>query len=244
MAKLANRIFSVDNPKAIKAQQYGYLNAIHYMAPSSQAGVGNLCPDASPGCIELCLGWTSGQAGMVKHDTDINSVRKSRIDKARHFMRDRKGYMAGVEWSIQAAKRKAKAKDMTLCVRMNGATDIAWEGVAKAIFSDNADVQFVDYTKSKKRALAHARGQLPSNYHLTFSRSETNEIDCIDVLNAGGNVAVIFANGLPETYLGHLVIDGDEHDLRHLDKQGGYIVGLSPKGNKAKKSTSGFIVRN
>ena len=34
---------------------------------------------------------------------------------------------------------------------------------------------------------------LPANYHLTFSRSETNEADCKRVLEAGGNVAVVFA---------------------------------------------------
>ena len=43
------------------------------------------------------------------------------------------------------------------------------------------------------KALAHARGQLAPNYHVTFSRSETNEADCLRVLEAGGNVAVVFA---------------------------------------------------
>ena len=60
------RFFSLDSAKAIKAREYGYLNAINYMAPASTAGVGNLCPHASAGCLALCLGWYSGQAGMVK----------------------------------------------------------------------------------------------------------------------------------------------------------------------------------
>jgi hypothetical protein len=47
--------------------------------------------------------------------------------------------------------------------------------MAPTIFADNADLQFVDYTKSPKRAIEHAAGKFPSNYHLTFSRSETNE---------------------------------------------------------------------
>ena len=34
------------------------------------------------------------------------------------------------------------------------------------------EVQFVDYTKNVKRALMHAAGMLPKNYHLTFSRSQ------------------------------------------------------------------------
>ena len=50
------RFFSVDSPKAIKAKKFRYLNAINYMAPHKSAGIGNLCPHASPGCIALCLG--------------------------------------------------------------------------------------------------------------------------------------------------------------------------------------------
>ena len=87
----------------------------------------------------------------------------------------------------------------------------------------------------------HAQGLLPRNYHLTFSRSETNEADCLDVLRAGGTVAVVFANK-PDTWHGFPVIDGDKHDLRHLDPRG-VVVGLSPKGLKAKRDTSGFVVR-
>jgi hypothetical protein len=66
------------------------------------------------------------------------------------------------------------------------------------------------------KALAQARGQLAPNYHVTFGRSETNEADCLRVLEAGGNV---FASKFPSTYLGAPVVSGDEHDLRHLDPE-------------------------
>ncbi len=82
---------------------------------------------------------------------------------------------------------------------------------------------------------------MPANLHLTFSRSEINEADCLEVLAAGGNVAVVFADR-PATWNGYPVIDGDQHDLRHLDPKG-VVVGLSPKGLKAKRDTSGFVVR-
>ena len=52
-------------------------------------------------------------------------------------------------------------------------------------------VQFYDYTKITKRALAFATGDTPENYHLTFSKTENNDADCIKVLEAGGNVAVV-----------------------------------------------------
>jgi hypothetical protein len=60
---------------------------------------------------------------------------------------------------------------------------------------------------------------------------------------AGHNVAMVFHGALPESFAGFPVIDGDKHDLRHLDAKGGYIVGLTPKGRKAKADTSGFVVR-
>ena len=125
------RFFSVDSPKAVKAESYGWLNAINYMAPASTAGVGNLCPHASPGCLALCLGWYSGQAGIVSKGTGArignNGARKSRAAKARLFMHDRKAFMAEMVAGIERAQREAARKGLKLCVRLNGATDIAWE---------------------------------------------------------------------------------------------------------------------
>ena len=234
---LFQRFFSVDSPKAVKAQSYGWLNAINYMAPHRLASVGNLCPNASAGCIALCLGEHSGNAALYP------AVLKSRIAKAQLLMRDRQAFLQEMTAGIRRARATAQHQKLKLCVRLNGATDIAWERMAPAIFANNADLQFVDYTKSPKRALEHARGQLPANYHLTFSRSETNESDCLRVLEAGGNVAVVFAGAFPASYLGFPVIDGDRHDLRHLDGRG-VVVALSPKGRKAKADKSGFVVRS
>ena len=79
----------------------------------------------------------------------------------------------------------------------------------------------------------------PSNYHLTFSRSETNDKLAEMVLEMGGNVAVVFRNQLPKTWKGYEVVNGDDNDLRFLDKQG-VVVGLIEKG-MAKKDTTGFV---
>lgn len=244
---MENRIFSMDNAKAAKAAGYGYLNAIHYMAAYKLAGIGNLCPNASPGCIALCLGWHSGQASMVKHETDINSVRASRIAKARRFMRDRKAYMKDFIHATNLAIRKAAREGLKLCVRPNGATDIPWEGIknenGKTIFEIFPDIQFVDYTKSYKRMRAFLSGKLPANYFLCFSRSESNWAQCADILARGGNVSVVFGHGIPKEYNGYPVISGDNHDLLHLNPRG-VILGLSPKGRKAKRDASGFVVRD
>ena len=231
------RFFSTDSAKAIKADKYGYLNGINYMAPHDTGGAGNLCPHSTAGCRALCLGMYSGQAAMVtdlEHGT--NAVRESRVRKAQYFMSDRKAFMAEMTWHIQKLAEQAKRKGKTLAIRPNGSTDINFAGIAR----DFPETQFIDYTKSLQRVLDKKR---PSNYHLTFSLSETNQAEALQALAAGFNVAVVFGHGQPKRFLGHDVIDGTLHDLRHLDPSP-CIVGLDPKGSKAKADRSGFVVRD
>ena len=242
------RFFSTDSAKAIKANKFGYLNAINYMAQHESGSTKelrfNLCAHASPGCIALCLGKYSGQAAMVKDlENGTNAVRESRKAKAQWFMTDRKAFMAEMAQHVGALIRKAERENKKLAVRPNGSTDIPFERVK----TDNGqtlperfpETQFVDYTKNESRILSKRK---PANYHLTFSLSETNKAQAEQVLAAGHNVAVVFGHGQPETFMGYPVIDGTEHDLRHLDPSP-VIVGLDPKGSKAKADTSGFVVR-
>lgn len=267
---MLNRIFSIDSPKAIKADAFGFVNAIHYLAPHERGGVGNLCSDASLACIALCLGHTSGQAGMVA-DADMesgdNEVRKSRRQKAQRFMRERALYLRDVCRSIDNLIIRSSRLGKRLCVRMNGSSDIAFEGIrfvihrnangrvesvtlggvgSGSIFDHYPAIDFVDYTKNPRRF----DRRLPANYWLTFSRSETNETQAIALLNRGVNVAVVFGGEKPIAWNGFRVIDGDVHDLRQLDDRVerdsgalGFVVALSPKGRVAKRDTSGFVVR-
>jgi hypothetical protein len=239
---MKNRIFSIDSPKAIKAQKLDnpVINAIMYMAPARVAGVGNLCGDSSDGCVKLCLGEHSGAA--IYYPT----VMLSRIAKAKRFMKARADYMDDVIKAIHSVKRKAAKQGFPVVIRLNGSTDIAWESIKTrynlSLINMFSDDQFDDYTKSFKRAMAYATGKMPKNYCVVFSRSEKNESQCLDVLRAGGKVAVVFGYKLPETWNGFPVVNGDEHDLVHLHPPG-VVIGLSPKGHKAKKDTSGFVVR-
>ena len=241
------RFFSTDSAKAIKADKYGYLNGINYMAPHTTGGDFDLCGKSSAGCRSLCLGFYSGQAGMVKDlENGTNSVRDSRVRKAQYYINDRHAFMAEMTDHIKKLSNTAKNKNKALCVRLNGSTDLAFESM-KVKLRDNKTVtelfptiQFVDYTKHIKRLLNKNR---PANYHLTFSLSETNKAEAVQALKLGFNVAVVFGHGLPKEYLGYPVIDGTEHDLRHLDPKG-VIVGLDPKGSKAKNDQTGFVVRD
>lgn len=258
------RFFSTDSAKAIKGQSFGYLNAINYMSPHTAGGVGNLCSHASPGCIALCLGLHSGQAAMRKEGQD-NLVTLSRKRKAQYFMHSRQAFMCEMAIHIAKEYRQSRKMGLKLVIRPNGSTDIAYEGIRFDVDAELANeiraitgmivpmgrltifelfsfVQFVDYTKNHYRF-----GRvLPVNYSLTFSRSEINDAKAIELLNRGVNVAVVFSKTLPATWNGFTVINGDEHDLRHLDPRAarGFVIGLLPKGNKAKKETIGFVVRN
>jgi len=81
----------------------------------------------------------------------------------------------------------------------------------------------------------------PSNYHLTFSKSEDNLSDSLRVLKSGGNLATVFRNPIFSSYyLGYPIIDGDNHDFRWMDPKN-VIVGLKAPG-RAKNDNTGFVV--
>jgi hypothetical protein len=131
--------------------------------------------------------------------------------------------------------------------RLNGTSDIQWENIKirddKNVFQLFPDLQFYDYTKIVNRF----DKKLPINYNLTFSYSKeedyyNGQIDnlSIKLLKKDINVAVVFRNELPKTYLGFPVVNGDESDLRFNDYRG-VIVGLKSKGD-AKKDDSGFVI--
>jgi hypothetical protein len=131
---------------------------------------------------------------------------------------------------------------------LNGTSDLPYEKYkvfdGKNIFELFPNVQFYDYTKNHTRF----NKVLPSNYHLTFSRSETNHDKAIELLKRGVNVAMVF-DKLPETFEGFEVINADLDDLRFLDKRGGVICGLKYKkmtgkgANNAEAFESGFAIR-
>ena len=235
-------LLSFNNAKTIKGEKKGYKTFILYMSPFTQNSKGvNLCPMASEGCASACL-FESGFGGMY------TSVKQGRIDKTEFYLRDRVGFLDKLVVEITKLEKKFADSEFILAIRLNGTSDISFEkqktSNGKTIFDTFPNVQFYDYTKNYTRFAK----KLPSNYHLTFSRSETNNDISIELLKAGHNVAMVFTK-LPDTYMGYKVINGDDNDLRFLDENN-VIVGLKYKkitgkggAEKNKQSlTSGFVL--
>ena len=228
-------LLGIENAKTTKGETLGIMTGILYLAPAGESvefGGTDTCPHRSTGCGDSCLFF----AGRGRFEP----VRLPRIAKTVYYVTQRARFLADLRASIAKLARLAKKAGMIPAVRLNGTSDIAWESIAPEIFREFQGLQFYDYTKITARAARFAAGKLPPNYHLTFSRSESNAEDCERVRALGVNVAAVYAT--PPTGPG--VIDGDAHDVRFLDPKGapGYIVALKAKGD-AKKDASGFVIR-
>ena len=235
MLYMPKTLLTVDtNAKTVKGQRYGFMTGILYMAPSDQSGH-QFCPMAKlAGCEKGCLN-TAGRGAM-------SSVQRARLNKAYFYIEQRDAFMAMLDADIARLVRKAARAGMVPLVRLNGTSDIRWEGVrdanGKNVFERWPDVQFYDYTK-----IANRHG-IPANYDLTFSWSGHGAFPAYAqrAINAGMRVAVVFRDKgtIPAEFMGMRTVDGDDSDIRHLDPQG-VVVALYAKG-QAKRDASGFVV--
>jgi hypothetical protein len=198
------------------------------LAPANISGK-QLCPHRSAGCEAACLN-TSGMGVF-------SNVQEARINKSKFLIERRAEFLAQLEKELQNLNKQA-GTGKKIAVRLNVLSDLPWHNLID--MSKFQNLRFYDYTPNVKRMIQFLHGELPANYHLTFSRKENNQALVELVAKMGGNVAVVF-DKLPETYLGKPVVDGDATDLRFLDPKG-VIVGLKAKG-KGKQDESGFVIK-
>ena len=227
-------MFKSGNPKTDKNQSVEGLENIVVLhlnlAPADLSGY-NVCPMASKGCKSACLHTAGNPVFQAQKD-------KGRINRARFYMQDRDKFMTQLTRELVNFVKWCDKNKKIGVVRLNTTSDISWENYN--LFEKFPMLQFYDYTKIQKRALKFARGEYPPNYHLTYSLNEDNYDRAVEVLNEGGNIAVVFRKDLPDTFMGKKVVNGDLHDLRYLDPKN-VVVGLKAKG-KAKTDYSGFVM--
>jgi hypothetical protein len=223
-------LLTTNNTKILKGTGRGYMTCILHLAPADSSG-NEVCPKRTLGCTAACLNY-AGRGQMKK-------VQTGRLRKTRLYFEDRELFMSQLIVDIKAGIRKAEREDATPCFRLNGTSDIPWERVRvknQNVFEMFPGIQFYDYTKIPNRKVAQY-----SNYHLTFSKADGNDRDVAKAIAAGMNVAVVFGGEFPKTYLGLPVINADEDDLRFLDPKN-VILALKPKGRRARRDTTGFVV--
>lgn len=222
--------------KVEKGSKKKVLTAVLYLAPHKASvpfGGKNVCPFATTGCVAACLGHSSGRLAM-------STSQNAQIWKTLAFFHARKWFVARLQKEISLHARKALKKGYIPAVRLDGSSDL---GLARYFAPYFPQVQFYDYTKSAQRA---SQPDTSTNIHYTFSLAETVEsYDAATRLaERKGNVAVVFRTknpeDFPDTWQGLPVINGDETDVRFMDPKG-CCVGLTVKGNKAPKDTTGFV---
>ena len=204
---------------------------VMHLAPANSSGY-QVCHGASKGCIESCL-------NLAGHGP-IANVQAGRIKRTKLYFEHR-SIFAILLWDMLDLLSRRK---YAVSLRLNGTSDLPWEIREPWVFEMFPSIIFYDYSKIPGRF----KRPRPENYSLTFSRSESNHAQAMDLLNAGESVAIVFdyatwgAVKARKNWFGYPVIDGSADDRRWLDPKGS-IVALKPLG-PAKHDTSGFVLRN
>jgi hypothetical protein len=234
------------------------VNAGVTLAPSKRSGIVNVCPHATAACILVCVVWFAGR-------TVTSTVRAAATKRTRLWFYDPDTFYARLFRELSALARKATRDSVRAFCRLNVASDIDHP---HSVVESHPTITFYDYTKSVDKAFAYGRGELPRNYHVSYSVSESTTFNTAKQLNAiGVNLVTVFNSHyfgplrrfgiLPATvrFVSRTTgesftvntIDGDIHDLRVPEFDGrGVVVALRAKsGSKLREKATdmGFIKR-
>lgn len=240
------------NQKIGKSDKFNggtYTSMILHLSPARVSGY-NMCPKASPGCKGICLNQAGIGSCNIDHKLINNPCHLARVGRTTLLKTDPKAFFQKLKKEINRFLVRCESTGSRPCLRLNGTSDLNWAKIKdpetnKNLMTLYPMIQFYDYTKC-----INYLNDLPKNYYLTFSRAEDNQLDVAKALSMGVNIAVVFDKkmGLPETYMGYPVFNGDQTDLRFIDnKLSGHkkpiVIGLIEKGYLAKHDRTGFVVR-
>ena len=150
------------------------------IAPHKLSGY-NTCKFAGL-CAEVCVGEHSGLNKMP-------NAKNAKIRKAKMFFEEKNKFLEDLHNDLEklnVCKDKRKA-----LVRTNVDSDIPWEKIDPSIYQyDN--ITFYDYTKYINRSLEYVSGDMPKNYHLTYSWNENSDVRTVNrVLQKGGCINMV-----------------------------------------------------
>jgi len=226
-----------------KGFKYNELNYSLYLSPAKSSGY-EVCPGRTDECTRLCLNESGMNTMTQKVKGDV--INACRITKTRLFIENREYFVRWMIDEIMSTKKKAEKLGYGFNVRINNTSDIdprtmsiRENGIVKNVLDIFPDVQFYDYTKVAGRTAILERYP---NYDLTYSFTGYNWDVCLNMLNGGIRVAVVFMK-VPETYEGYPVIDGDLYDNRTKDA-GPVIIGLKYKRTRNRPlPTDKFVIQ-
>ena len=195
-----------------------------YLSPSDLSGY-EVCPESTIECRLGCLN-TSGLA-KVELYAGLTTISDSRKAKTRLLFEHKEFFMNWLVAEIKKAKQKADNINAEFSVRLNCTSDVDWAKVklnGLNIFEIFPNIEMYDYTKIYRKF-----ENKPENYHLTYSYTGNNWVNCLKVLDMGHNIAMVFnidkKETLPMSYKGITIVSGDLTDYR-INDANGVIVGL------------------
>ena len=223
-------LLSNGNVKIIKNEiPTHYLSLLPHTLNSKRV---SLCPYSTKECREVCLNY-SGK-GIFSNVIKGRSMRTEFLINFEEEFVKRLG--------LELTKLNSKG---VFLIRLNTFSDIDWRSLFKTYSIDMeqwSNLIFYNYTKVPSIMYNKAK-----NEEIVFSFSGKNWGECENILNSKvGNVSVVFKDGLPSTYKGFEVINGDESDMRLSSIEGtGKIIGLRfkiPKHKKVDINNYSFVV--
>ena len=233
------KLLTLKQYKLNKSLKQGYFTAGLQLSPATEAShvTGRAfktnCPMAGA-CKDVCISAT----GLNILPTHI----LARAKRTELYWDNRSAFFAQLIDELDKAKTKATRQGLKFAVRLNVLSDI--EALPKFVHKVRPQWTLYDYSKIKPSKWSPIK-----NYTRVFSYSERATRQDIEYcIKHNINIAVPFdrlANKqetLPKTttLFGRkfTVLDGDKHDLLHLQKRArSHVIGLRFKGSKAKMQT-------
>lgn len=230
---IPNSLITMSNSKMLKSLDLGISTAILHLAAGDSSGY-EVCPNRSTGCTNVCLDKEVG-------NTRFDSVAAARVKRTIFYFEHKALFEAMLFAELSIFEIKTRAAGLVPAFRPNGTSDLP--ALALKVARRFPDMQIYDYTKCFKTL---TRKDLPANYDLTFSRSETNEKQWKAALELGYRVAIVSDLTADElrNYLNLpadiSILNGDEHDAT-FTRPGRCVLLLKPKG-RARKDNTGFAL--
>lgn len=202
---------------------------VQYMLPHRLSGFVNICPWSTPECRATCL-HTSGRLGMAEI---------AKLVRTEFFATEPYLFQVSLLGEIERHAKRVNKCGKQLIIRFNGTGDVPieylpyWFELVSEVEVDIAPLWF-DYTKgvltnAKRRRKASPR----PDYYTVASGTERTTQDVASQYD--GNIVFVVAakpgSPLPSEFWGREVIDGDRHDMRCFDEQGGKAVLVRSKGD-------------